>query len=1437
MASVTGYKLIFDTGAPGVSLGDPVSDGGQTTSIDTAASTPSHQVSVAFDFGTPVTGFMYSEGADYYFVPDGPMDSSPLGFGIVVDLQDIGENVILGDCGDDALQGDVEGNTILGGQGSDTLEGGEGDDLLYGGAGHDLLLGGTGDDTLRGGGSGENATEFEDPILLLNFEDGIATAAADDSGNGHDGIYQGGAAAGGSGWTGSSTGVILDGSNGYVEIPDSSDFDLAEGTISIRFNAEMLDGYLVSRDSSGFDGGGHLGISVNADGSISVRIQDTGQSYSFESDTGLVSTGQWHHVALSFGSDGAHLYIDGEVAATHSYTGGIAGNDEPWVLGVNQWASGDGVADNLNSFFDGTLDEFAVFDAQLSAEGVEVLRTSGAENVPAPAASNDATQLVTLNFENGDGPAVTDDSGNGNDAMLHGSVTTGGTGWDGTGSAVHLDGQDAYVEVPDDGAFDLSEGTIAIRFKTDDLEEGVLVSRDSSGYDGGGHVKIELGEDGELSVRLQDDSNSYRIDTDEDLVSEGQWHHVALTFGSDGMRLYLDGVEVGSNAYSGGIVGNDEPWTLGADQQRSGDGVADRLENFFEGELDEFALIEGQLTPEQISVFATNGIGALAPGLTGDSLVGGDGADTFLINDAFGQDTIVGGEGGSDGDAVDLSALSSGATVTYSGDEAGTIVDGTDSLSFSQVEALTLTEQDDSVDASQDNAGVRVEGGAGSDTIIGGSGSDLIEGGKGDDLLRTGLGQDTLLGGSGDDTLMNSEGDDSLVGGAGDDSIVASGGDDTLEGGAGNDTLIGGDDNDRLVGGIGNDLQDGGADADTFILEDGFGSDTIIGGEGGTDLDTLDFSALTVPVTVTYTGFESGTVTDGADTLSFSEIENLVLTDYADLVNNPASWSASQIDAGGGDDTILSGGGHDTVLGGTGADSIEGRGGDDSISGGTGSDTLVGQDGHDTLSGDAGADTLSGHAGDDVLHGGGDGDVLYGDEGSDTLYGGDGDDTLVGAHLTDELYGEGGDDTFLLQSTYAWGSDTIVGGETDETGGDTIDASEVTTSVTVTYAGNEAGTITDGSDINTFTEIEGFTLTDQADAFDASASSLAVTVDAGGGADTVTGGSGDDSIATGAGDDIVVLNQSGGHDVILDFDIADTDGNGATNDQLDVSGLLDGEGNPVNIWDVTVTDDGSGNAVLTFPEGEAVTLQGIAPAQMTGPQMAAMGIPCFTPGTMILTANGEVPVEDLKIGDMVATRDHGHQPIRYISTEEICGPRIPDNHLPILIPAGSLGFGLPERNLFVSGQHRMLLDWRGARQLYDTAEVLAPAKALVQLPGVRVKRDVRNVRYMHIVFDRHEVIFAEGAPTESFYPGPTTLRSLDFNERDALFCAFPALRNGVEAALGAPARRLLRVQETKQFVRDYQGRHGGEVAKWDVDLAMERYETELLFGEGGASAA
>ncbi|MEM6578562.1 MAG: Hint domain-containing protein [Pseudomonadota bacterium] len=329
-------------------------------------------------------------------------------------------------------------------------------------------------------------------------------------------------------------------------------------------------------------------------------------------------------------------------------------------------------------------------------------------------------------------------------------------------------------------------------------------------------------------------------------------------------------------------------------------------------------------------------------------------------------------------------------------------------------------------------------------------------------------------------------------------------------------------------------------------------------------------------------------------------------------------------------------------------------------------------------------------------------------------------------------------------------------------------------------------------------------------------------IDAGAGDDVLGGGAGSDTLTGGAGDDTFYITDGDGDDTITDFDLTDADGDGFSNDRLNVGMLQDADGNAIGINDVTVTDDGSGNAVLNFPNGETVTLMGIAPSAVTAQQMVAMGTPCFARGTLILTPSGNRPVETLCVGDLVITRDHDVQPIRYIAHRELRGADRRESQLPVLIRAGSLGPALPQRDLVVSAQHRMLLTGPVVRKMHDASEVLAPAKGLLPLAGVRLKRGVRKIEYVHLMFDRHEVIYAEHAPTESFYPGPTILRDLGHERREAMFASLPALRFGVEAALGPPARKNLRVKEARFMSEAMRQKKKCELAQWDQDRADDR---------------
>jgi hypothetical protein len=177
-------------------------------------------------------------------------------------------------------------------------------------------------------------------------------------------------------------------------------------------------------------------------------------------------------------------------------------------------------------------------------------------------------------------------------------------------------------------------------------------------------------------------------------------------------------------------------------------------------------------------------------------------------------------------------------------------------------------------------------------------------------------------------------------------------------------------------------------------------------------------------------------------------------------------------------------------------------------------------------------------------------------------------------------------------------------------------------------------------------------------------------------------------------------------------------------------------------------------------------------------------VTCFTPGTLILTPEGQVPVESLRRGDMVVTRDRGAQSIRWIgrARRPATGAMVP-----VRIARGALGPGLPERDLLVSQQHRMLVSSVISRRMTGRDEVLVPAKKLVGLPGITLAGDVADVTYLHLLLKRHEIIFADGAPTESLMTGPMARQSVGPDALAEIEALFPELLSSA----GLPARIVL----------------------------------------------
>ncbi|MGB7269992.1 MAG: Hint domain-containing protein [Albidovulum sp.] len=188
----------------------------------------------------------------------------------------------------------------------------------------------------------------------------------------------------------------------------------------------------------------------------------------------------------------------------------------------------------------------------------------------------------------------------------------------------------------------------------------------------------------------------------------------------------------------------------------------------------------------------------------------------------------------------------------------------------------------------------------------------------------------------------------------------------------------------------------------------------------------------------------------------------------------------------------------------------------------------------------------------------------------------------------------------------------------------------------------------------------------------------------------------------------------------------------------------------------------------------------------------------FAAGTLITLPGGRQQlIERLEVGDTVLTRDNGPQPIRWLGKATL---RAKGSFAPVVISAGTLG---NSSDLIVSPHHRIFLYQRGARRLGGTAEILVQAKHLVDGSNVW-QREGGFVDYYSLVFDHHEIIFAEGIPAESLMVNQETVRLLPPELAQELTGRFPGLRQsqhfGTEAtraALDAAGRdSLFRAKET-----------------------------------------
>lgn len=187
-------------------------------------------------------------------------------------------------------------------------------------------------------------------------------------------------------------------------------------------------------------------------------------------------------------------------------------------------------------------------------------------------------------------------------------------------------------------------------------------------------------------------------------------------------------------------------------------------------------------------------------------------------------------------------------------------------------------------------------------------------------------------------------------------------------------------------------------------------------------------------------------------------------------------------------------------------------------------------------------------------------------------------------------------------------------------------------------------------------------------------------------------------------------------------------------------------------------------------------------------------IPCFVAGSLIDTVDGPRAVETLTAGDMVLTRDDGEQPLRWIGKRSV--PAI-GKMAPICIRQNALG---EHGELMVSPLHRVLVKDALAELMFGDAEVLIAAKDLVNDHSIRPVEG-GEVEYVHLMFDRHQVVTSDGLATESFLPGPHTTKSFEDEIVEEITTIFPELDLSTGEGYGPAARPMLKRYEAEALLR------------------------------------
>ena len=856
-------------------------------------------------------------------------------------------NILTGNSGNNSLSGGLGNDTLTGNGGNDTLDGGAGADAMTGGAGNDTYVVDNAGDTVdesAGGGTDlvqsgvtfsltGNASTVENLTLtgtgnidgtgndLANVLTGnsgnnsLSGGIGNDTltGNGGNDTFDGGAGADAmTGGAGNDT-YVVDNAGDTVDESAGGGTDLVQSSVnfSLTGNAATVENLTLTGGSN-----------INGTGNDLANIL-TGNSGNNSLSGGLGND--------TLTGNGGNDTLDGGTGAD-AMTGG-AGNDTYVVDNA-----GDTVNESTGSGTD-LVQSSITFVLDGNAATVENLTLTGTDTI-------DGTGNSLNNVLTGNSVANTLTGLGGNDTLDgQGGIDTlvGGQGDD---TYVVDQSGDIVTELDGEGT-DLVQSTAATYTLSNFVENLTLTGGSNINGTGNALANVLTGNSGNNVLTGLDGDDTYVV-TAGDTVVEGSGagsgtdtvqSSATYTLTANVENLELTGTgningtgNSGVNKLTGNSGNNVLEGRDGADELIGGDGTdtasyanaagtvtANLASGGTVGEAngDTYATIEN-LTGSAFADVLTGDAGSnrIDGGLLGDTMTGGDGNDTYVVDNVLDSVTELSGVGsGTD-------TIESSITFDLSSDGAN-------------VENLTLTGSGDINGTGNSlnniltgNSGANVlTGGDGDDTYVIGAGDTVNESpGGGTDTVQTSvsftldsrLENLTLLDAGGAIDGTGNSGANTIIGNASNNILDGGSGDDTITGGAGADTLTGGAGDDVLDGGTGADTMTGGANDDTYVVDN---SGDIVDESTGSGTDLVQSS-----VTFSLTG-------------TASNVENLTLTGGSDI-NGTGNSLANTLTGNSGANTLIGGDGADTITGNDGADILFGGGGIDILNGGDQADSF-----------------------------------------------------------------------------------------------------------------------------------------------------------------------------------------------------------------------------------------------------------------------------------------------------------------------------------------------------------------------------------------------------------------------------------------------------------------------------------------------------------------